>query len=184
MNSKEQADQMIQNLRKGKDIHEMFTNTVRTGILIQGKTMEQWQKYFSIKIPDNPDVVDCKALDKKLVELHEEATFLKAMAEASHTLGRKSFDTQYRDKFTTMVSEYKSLDKKLPAKETLETLVSKELDDVDTALSYSEVSVKFWKDILEDLNFKRRCVENVTINNSVEAKANAASNILQSRKDQ
>lgn len=184
MNSKDKVDKMIGNLRSGKDIHEMFTNTVRTQILIQGKTMEQWRNYFNIKIPENPDVGDCKTVDKKLMELHEEATFLKCMAEASHTLGRKSFDTQYRDKFTTLVAEYKSADKKLPAKETLEILASHDLDDVETSLSYSEVAVKFWKDVLDDLNFKRRAIENITINNATEAKANNASNFLQNRKDQ
>ena len=183
MNSKEKADLMIENLKSGKVIHELFTNTVRTGILIQGKTMEQWAKYFGVKLSDNPDTGDCKTIDKKLVELHEEATFLKCMAEAAHTLGRKSFDTQYRDKFTTLVSEYKAFDKKLPAKETLEILASNELDDVETALSYSEVAVKFWKDVLEDLNFKRRCVENITINSAIAVKADSASNFLQNKKD-
>lgn len=184
MNSKEQVDQMVSNLRKGKDIHEMFANTVRTGILIQGKTIEQWKTYFTVKLPENPDVVQCKAIDKRLVELHEEASFLKSMAEAAFTLGKKSFDTQYRDKFTTLVSEYKSGDKKLPAKDTLETLVSHQLDDIQTSLSYSEVAVAFWKDVLNDLNFKRRAIENITINNSVEAKSNLASGMLQSRRDQ
>jgi hypothetical protein len=180
---KDQVDKMIAGLRKGKDIHEMFANTVRTGILIQGRTMEGWKEYFSIDIPDSPDIIDCKRLDMQLMQLHQEATFLKCMAEAAWTLGRKSYDTQYRDKFTALVSEYKTLDKKLPAKETLEILASNDLDDIESGLSYSELGVKFWKDVLEDLNFKRRAIENITINNSVEAKANLASNSLQNRKD-
>jgi hypothetical protein len=183
LSSKDKVDQMISGLRRGKDIHEMFAETVRTGILIQGKTMEQWRDYFTIKLTNNPDTGDCKVLDMKLMSLHQEATFLKCMAEAALTLGKKSYDTQYRDKFTALVSEYKSLDKKLPAKETLEILASNDLDDIETGVSYSELGVKFWKDILDDLNYKRRAVENITINLSVEAKANAASGLLQNRKD-
>jgi hypothetical protein len=183
LSSKDQVDKMISGLRKGKDIHEMFANTVRTSILIQGKTMEQWREHFNINIPDSPDIVDCKSLDMKLMELHQEATFLKCMAEAALTLGRKSYDTQYRDKFTALVSEYKTDNKKLPAKDTLEILAANDLDDIEAGLSYSELGVKFWKDVLEDLNFKRRAVENITINNSVEAKANIASAHLQSRRD-
>lgn len=180
---KDQVDKMVGGLRKGKDIHELFANTVRTGILIQGKTMEQWQNYFSIDIPDNPDIMDCKRLDMRLMQLHEEATFLKCMAEAALTLGKKGYDTQYREKFTTLVSEYRTLDKKLPAKDTLEILASNELDDIQTSLSYSELGVKFWKDVLDDLNFKRRAIENVTINNATEAKANLNSYNLQNKKD-
>lgn len=181
--SKDQVDKMIAGLRRGKDIHEMFAETVRTGILIQGRTMEQWREYFTVDLADNPNTLDCKLLDIHLMSLHQEATFLKCMAEAALTLGKKSYDTQYRDKFTALVSEYKSLDKKLPAKDTLEILASNDLDDIETGLSYSELGVKFWKDILEDLNYKRRAVENITINNSVEAKANSASYLLQGRKD-
>lgn len=183
VSAKDQVDLMVTNLRKGKDIHELFANTVRTGIQIQGRTMEQWREYFTIKIPDNPDVVDCKHIDMRLMQLHQEATFLKCMSEAALTLGKKSYDTQYRDKFTALVSEYKSTEKKLPAKETLEILAAHTLDDIESGLSYAELAVKFWKDVLEDLNFKRKAIENVTINNSVEAKANMASNFLQSRKD-
>lgn len=168
--AKEQADAMIEGLRKGKNIHDIFAEQVRTRVLIQGKTMEQWKEHFSIKIPDNPDIQACKAIDVKLMELHEEATFLKAMADASYTLGKKSYDTQYRDKFTALVNEYKQQGKKLPAKETLEVLASQDIDDIETGLAYASMASQFWKQILEDLNFKRRIIENATINNSVEAK--------------
>ena len=183
LTAKEQSDKMIAGLRRGKDIHEMFANRVRNEILIQGKTMEGWKTYFTLTIPSNADVIECKILDSRLMELHQEATFLKCMAEASLTLGRKGYDSQYREKFAALVSEYRVEDKKLPAKETLENLAKNDLDDIETGISYSELAVKFWKDVLEDLNFKRRAIENVTINNSVEAKANLASGYLQNRKD-
>lgn len=183
LTAKDQVDKMVSGLRSGKDIHEMFATTVRTGILIQGRTMEQWKMYFTVDLPDNADIVDCKTIDLKLMQLHQEATFLKCMAEAALTLGKKSYDTQYRDKFTALVSEYKEMDKKLPAKDTLEILAARDLDDIEAGLSYSELGVKFWKDVLEDLNFKRRAIENITINNATEAKANASSFALQARKD-
>lgn len=183
LSPKEQVDKMIGGLRKGKDIHEMFSNTIRTSILIQGKTMEQWRDHFSIDIPEDPNVTECKRLDMNLMELHQEATFLKCMAEASFTLGKKSYDTQYREKFTALVTEYNTDKKKLPAKDTLETLASNDLDDIQAGLSFSELAMKFWKDIIEDLNFKRKAIENITINNSVEAKNNIASGNLQNRRD-
>lgn len=168
--AKDVADKMIERLRTGKNIHDLFAEQVKTRILIQGKTMEQWKKHFTVKIPETPDINECRNLDMKIMALHEEAAFLKAMAEASHTLGKRSHDSAYREKFTSLVSEYKAENKKLPAKDTLETLAKAELDDIESGLSYSELSIKFWKEILEDLNFKRRVIENATINNSVEAK--------------
>jgi hypothetical protein len=132
--------------------------------------MEQWKSHFKLDIPESPTTEDCKVIDMKLMEMHQEAAFLKAMSEASLMLGKKSYDTDYRTKFTALVSEYKSTGKKLPAKDTLETLAKHELDDIESGLTYAELGVKFWKDMLGDLDYKRKIIENATINNSEEAK--------------
>jgi len=168
--AKQTVDTMISGLRKGKDIHEQFAKAVQERMMIQGKTMPQWRKHFSVKIPDNPDITACKETSMRLMELFQEASFLKAMADAAHSLQKKGYDTQYREKFEAAVSEYKTEGKKLPAKDTLETLAKLEVDDIESGLAYSDLSVRFWKEILENLNYLRKIVETSTINNSVEAK--------------
>jgi len=168
--AKQTVDEMIAGLRKGKDIHEQFAKAVQDRMMIQGKTMEQWRQHFAIKIPNNPDITACKQTDMKLMELYQEASFMKAMADASHLLQKKGYDTQYREKFQAKVSEYKTAGMKLPAKDTLETLARNSVDDIETGVVYSDLAVKFWKEILENLNYLRKIIENATINNSVEAK--------------
>jgi hypothetical protein len=167
---KDQADQMINNLRRGKSIYDIFADQVKTRIVIQGKTMEQWKEYFNMDIPESPSTEDCKVMDMQLMHMHQEAAFLKTMSEASLMLGKKSYDTDYRKKFTSLVQEYKADKKKLPAKDTLETLAKAELDDIESGLAYAELGVRLWKDMLSDLDYKRKIIENATINNSVEAK--------------
>ena len=170
-------------LDRAKQVHLDFSRYVHSEIKVQGKSMDEWYEHFSIEISDSPTLQECKELDIKLMRFHEEATFLKCMSEAINSLGRKSYNTQYREKFTNLCAAYKKDDKKLPAKDTLEILASQDLEEIDTGLIFSEVSVKFWKDIIEDLNFKRKSIENITILNATEAKANAASNGLQNKKD-
>lgn len=167
---KQLADQMLADLRRGKSLHDMFAEAVSNRIKLGDKTMNEWLKHFRIAIPETPDTSQCKEIDMKLMELHQEASFMKAMAEASHTLGQKSKSTQYREKFTSLVSQYSAGGKKLPAKDTLETLAMSELDDIDSGLSFSEMAIKFWKDIIEDLNFKRKIIETATIANASEVK--------------
>lgn len=181
--SRQQVDNLVSHLRTAKSIHEEFLDTVRSSILLQGRTLEDWQRYFSLEFPQNPDINHCKQLDIKLMELHQEASFLKVISEAAFTLGKRGFDAQYRNRFTALVSEFKLQDKKLPAKETLEILAAQEFSDVETSLSYSEVAVKFWKDILEDLNFKRRTLESIVMAEGITVKANLGSNFLQNKKD-
>lgn len=168
--AKQAVDQMIGDLRQGKDIHEQFAQAVEDRMLIQGKTMKQWREHFRVKVPDNPDINACKAIDMVLMEKYQEASFLKAMADASHLLQKKGYDSQYRKKFEALVSEYKHGGKKLPAKDTLAALAAAKVDDVETGLAYSDLAVRFWKEILDNLNYIRKIVENATINNSVEAK--------------
>lgn len=170
--AKQTVDEMITNLRKGKDIYEQFIQAVNDRMTIQGKTMPQWKEHFRVDIPDNPDINACKEIDMKLLELYQEASFLKAMAEAAATLQRKGYDTEYRNKFERLVAQYEGEKKKLPAKDTLENLAKKEVDSIESGLAYSDLAVRFWKEILENLNYIRKLVENATINNSVEAKIN------------
>jgi hypothetical protein len=168
--AKIKVDKMITDLRKGKDIHEQFAQAIQDRMTIQGKTIEQWRNHFKIKIPDNPDIVACKAVDMQLMGLYQEASFLKAMAEAAALLQKKGYDTQYRERFEALVSQYRTEDKKLPAKETLEALARNNVDEVETGLAYAELAVRFWKEIVENLNYLRKIIENVTINNSVESR--------------
>lgn len=169
--AKKTVDDMILNLRQGKDIHEQFAEAVQDRMMIQGKTMDQWRKHFRIEIPENPDITACKEVDMVLMEKYQEASFLKAMADASHLLQKKGYETQYRQKFEALVSEYKQSGKKLPAKDTLSALAAGKVDDIETGVTYAELAVRFWKEILDNLNYVRKVIENATINNSVEAKA-------------
>jgi len=167
---KEKVDTMIKDLRHGKAIYEQFAQATQDRMQISGKTMNDWRTYFHVKIPENPDITACKNIDMKLMELYQEASFLKAMAEAALILNKKGYESQYRTKFEALVAEYQKKGLKIPAKETLENLAKCSVDDVETGLSYSELAVRFWKEILDNLNFMRKIIENATINNSVEAK--------------
>jgi uncharacterized protein YaaR (DUF327 family) len=168
--AKQTVDEMVKDLRRGKDIYEQFYEAAESRLMIQGKTMVQWKKHFSVHVPQNPDISACKEIDMKLMELYQEAAFLKAMAEAAAALQRKGYETQYRNKFEALVAEYKATGQKLPAKDTLENLAKKTVDDIETGTTYSDLAVRFWKEVIENLNYIRKLIENATINNSVEAK--------------
>lgn len=161
---------MIKSIREGKELHEEFAKKLEEKMLIQGKTMETWKKHFQIKVPQMIDLTNSKELATQILELYQEAAFLKAMAEASSSLHRKGYETQYRQKFDALVETYKASGQKLPASNTLEILAKNDIDDVETGLVYSEVTVKFWKEILDYLNFIRKVLETATITNSVEAR--------------
>ena len=168
--SRIQTDRMLMSMRPGKDIYQDFSERAEEVINIQGKSLQEWRKVFHIKIPENPDIYECKQIGRQLMELYQEAAFLKAMAEAANILLRRGYESEYHKKFESLVAQYRAEDKKLPASATLETLAKQSIDDVESALAHSDLAVRFWKEILEQLNYNRKVTETITINNSVEAK--------------
>lgn len=177
MTNKDKADELLSKLLKGKEIHDLFAANMRKQLLINGKTMEQWEDRFKIKIPtDDLTPAICRQYDYKLLELNQEASFYHAIAGAKLQMIKRGGDSTYRDKFFAIVQEYKEKNIKLPAAATLENLAKVETDDVESAQSIAEVERDFWSDILNHLSSCRKIIENATFNSSIEAKLNVNAN--------
>jgi hypothetical protein len=167
--AKDQAQAILNSIRKGKDIHDVFVDNFRRQYLIANQTIEQWEKKFKITVPANPDPAVCKSLDMKIMELHQDAAFYHASASAAAQILRKGNDSQYRARHTAMVEELRGKGK-LPAAKLIEDLVRAETDDIESAVANAELQEKFWSDIMDHLAMLRRLLENATINSGIQQK--------------
>lgn len=168
--AKQKAEELLQSIRKGKDVHDIFVDAFRRQYFIAGRTLEQWEKEFQISVPADPDPAVCKSLDMKLMSLHQEAAFYHAAASAARQILQKGNDSQYRARYAALVQEYKNSGKKLPARGTLEDLVRSETDDIEGARINAEIAEEFWEDIMEHLSMCRKLLENATINSGIQTK--------------
>lgn len=166
----ESAELLIAHLKKGKEVHDIFAQQFRNRYTIAGRTIEDWEKYFKISVPANPDPQVCKSMDMQIMELHQEAAFYFAEASARAQALRKGSDTEYRSRYTALVAEYQKEGKKLPAHKSLEDLTKAETDNIESAVVNADIQKDFWKSIMEHLNMCRRLLENATINSGIEAK--------------
>ena len=165
------ASSMIDQLRKSKKVHDEFAHQFRHQYMIAGQLIKAWKEHFRVNMPPDVNTQICQVLDSQLMQLHQEATFLKAEAEARLTAQKGANQDKYRTKFAALVVEYKSTGQKLPAKDTLAALAENDISDTKNATVHTEIELNFWKEILSDLTNCRRLIENATINLSVEAKA-------------
>ena len=169
--SKSKADALLVKLLKGKEIHDLFAENMKRHLLINGKSMDQWEKEFKIYIKtDNLTPQICKQFDLTLLELYQEASFYYATASAKLQVIKRGGDSTFRDKFFAITEEYRCANKKLPAATTLENLAKVENDDLESAQAIAEVEKSFWSDILDHLSHCRKLIENATFNNNTEAK--------------
>lgn len=166
-----EAADLISQLRKSKKLHDQFAQQFKTQYRIGGKLTSEWKQHFRVKLPPDMNTQTCQTADARLVELHQEASFLKAEAEARLSAYQSANDEKYRAKYAGLVAEYKEKGQKLPAKDTLAALAEHSMNDIKNALVHAEIELAFWKEILNDLGNCRKIIENVTINLSVEAKA-------------
>lgn len=176
---RQQADQLLSRLLKGKEVYELFSNSLRNQLQISGHTMKYWEEKFKIKIQtDNLNPATCIQLDIKLMELSQEASFFLAAAQAKAQMLKRGQEASYNDKFHAILQEYKNKGGKVPAAATLETLAKIDNEDINSAEAIAQVELKFWKEVLDHLNTCRKLLENATLNISVEMKANAQERYL------
>ena len=167
----ETATGILTQLNKGKELHDHFAKQFREGYYVAGKLIADWKDHFKMDIPPDLNTQTCKEIDLKILELHQEASFLKAEVDARLAAYRNTNSDRYREKFTNLVTEYKSKGEKLPAKDTLAALAEHAIGNIKNAMVHAEIELAFWKEILNDLANSRKLIDNITINLSVEAKA-------------
>lgn len=168
---KAQAERLLREMLRGKDVHKYFTESLKNNILVSGESIEHWEKVFKIriKVEDlNPQA--CRDLDLQVMKLNEEATFLHNMAMARSQMIKHGNESVFMGKFQALVEEYKGKGKRLPAKDTLENLARAGQLDVESAQTIADIEVKFWKNILEHLGRCQSILKNASMMISTELK--------------
>lgn len=170
-NVQERAKLLVDKLLKGKEIHDAFVDIMREEILINGKSMSHWENRFRLDISSNElDPSICKDIDMQLIKLNQEASFYLAFAESKVEAIESGGEQAFRDKFVSIVETIKQENPKarLPSKDTLEYLARAKNSDLLAAHSVAKMELRFWKNILSDLDKCRKIVENATWNNKNE----------------
>jgi hypothetical protein len=165
------VNEIITILKKGKKLHDHFAEQFKNKYLISGKLINQWKEHFKISIPPDLNPHTCIEIDTKIMELHQEASFLKAEADARLTACKNASSEKYRTQFAALVAEYNQSGKKMPASATLTALAEHNISDIKNALTHVEIEVAFWKEILNDIYTARKVIQSITINLSIEQKA-------------
>lgn len=169
---KAQAEQMLTTLLKGKTIHEIFAENMNKQLMVSGRPIPFWEEKFRINVPtDNLTPAICKELDMRIMDLHQEATFLNAVATAKAQMIKRGSEASFNSKFWTIVQEHKDAGGKLPAAATLERMAGIDNDEVESALTIADIECKFWKGILDHLSTCRKLVENASMNIATELKS-------------
>ena len=170
--AQDKAQILLNKLMTGKQVHEIFAESMKHQLLINGKPMTHWETHFKINIPtDNLTPSLCKELSMRLIQLNQEAAFFQAIATAKAQIIKRGTTAAYNDKFWTIVQQYKTEKKKLPAAATLETMARVDNEDLDSAQTIADIESKFWKDILDHLATCRKLIENASMNIATELKS-------------
>ncbi len=164
------SDSLLESLRSGKKVYEEFFKVFKEKYLINGLSFQELEKKFRLSIPENLSLQECRGLESRLLDLHQEASFYKASSRATTQALKKGSDTEYRIKYSSLVASYEAPGSKLPAAKTLEALAKNHTDDVDSAIMAASIALDFWEDILSHLAFCRKILENIIIGYSIEAK--------------
>ena len=171
LTEKGQAERLMNEVLRGRRVHELFTQYMTTQLLISGKPIPHWEEKFRISVgTDNLTPATARQMDMKILELSQEATFLWNTAMARAQMIRHGNDSVFMGKFNALVQEYKSSGKRLPAQGTLENLAKSEQLDVESAQAIADIEVKYWKSILDHLNRCQSILKNASLMIATELK--------------
>jgi hypothetical protein len=168
----QQAADLMGTFLQSKEVHDVFTEKFSGNYEIRGKTLTEWEQYFRITVPPDPDPAVCKMLDMEIMGLHQEASLYHALAEAHMQALKKGSETQYRSRYTAIIAEYKANNPsgRLPGVETLSAQAKFEIDDIEGALTNAELQMNFFKNMMNHLNMCRRMLEQAMWNNNIQYK--------------
>ena len=167
---RDKAEELYSDIIEGKAIAEMFGDSMRNQYTVGGKSLEQWQKHFSLKIPENPDVSQCREAASKCANLYHEASYYYAVAEAMVDAINSGHSRKFSDLYAGKVQELKAQGGKLPSADTIKEMINSMTSDSAGALNNAKIQKNFWKRILESLSEIRKHIEIATWNNSTEQK--------------
>jgi len=164
------ANALLEEMNKGTDVHAMFADGMKESLLISGHKISYWEEKFHMKIPGDLTPAQCKNMSMELLRLNHEATFYLAIANAKLQLIKRGNDAAYQARFAEIVTQYKKDGKRLPGQDTLRSMSSDGLGDIESAKVIADIEQKFWKGILEDIHTARRLIESASMNLAVELK--------------
>jgi hypothetical protein len=164
------AKRVLNSLRKGKRLYDMFSIEFGEKYLINGQLPEHWKDYFHLQIPQDATPPQLRDLNTQLSDLFQEANFHKIICDAKLKSLKGSSNTNFRESFVRLVAEYKTTGNKLPSKDTLEHLAMNEQDNLPDAITHSELELSFWKGILDNLENYRDTLKSISISLAIEQK--------------
>lgn len=165
------AESLVNNLRKGKKLHDEFGEVFEARYKMAGRLMSEWKKHFNMSVPPDLAPGQCREYGSKIMELYQEANFYKLACEARLQSLKGNSEAAFREAFAKLVAQYKENDQKLPAKDTLTALANEQIGDIQDALVHADIELSFWKGVLNNLDICRKIVDTISISLSVEAKA-------------
>lgn len=181
---KEIQEKTQKKLAKRQARYYLQCEVLDDNLLISGQKREVWEQKFKMYIPAEaltPEL--CCDFDRKIMDLHQEATFLynAAVARAQY-LAHDSKDEYYHH-VQTMVEEYKTAGKRLPSAAAVDNLCNLANMDQEYNAIAGEMECKYWKGILDHLSTCRKIIENVSLNISVERKSEYAANFMNRKRE-
>jgi hypothetical protein len=141
-----------------------------SNLVYRNKSAEEWIIYFKIPFSTDITIMECRQIDAQIIGLYQEATGYKVIAESRLSALETMRKTEASKKFVQLYNSYKDKGR-VPAKDTLFTLIDVELSSIDEAITLLFSEVNFWKGILHMLDTTRKLIETIAMSHGIEAKA-------------
>lgn len=165
------TDALVSSITEGKVIFDSFRGRMVEEYKLEGKSLAEWQEFFHIMIPPDLDPPRCKELDLRLLQLYEEATRYKVIADTVFTALTEGRANDHQLRMEALLADYRVRNKKDPPASMLDKFkMLAENTTLRSTVANARIAKEFFASILEYLTNCRKVIENATIANGTLAK--------------
>jgi len=183
--SEQKIQEMAQKLREEhvqvQKAYQEQRKLLDDDMIVSGKTVKEWKEELWIIVPSadlTPQI--CLEVNKAIMQAENVAAYEHAKAQMRAQILDKQAGSAYYRAIDHIVDEFKNSDKRVPGVATLETMAEVASELYKKVAIESDNEYKFWKNVLDHLQFSKKILEQAGFNINSEIKSEGNERFLES----
>jgi signal recognition particle GTPase len=156
-----EKDQVLEKLSEWQEFIQQISDHIKVNLLIEGKTIKEWRKYFYIKIPDDVNFQTVIKLSGKLWDLHQEAAAYRDREVIQLAFMEQSKEQKFSEAYNKARQDYQNQFNKTLAAKSCEEIARTAVQDLEGAIITQKVAHDFWVSICKTLTEQRKLLEQI-----------------------
>lgn len=171
-----------QKVKDAQEFNNVLSQHLKDNLRFNGKSAQEWKKYFKVNIPDEVNPITLVELNKELFRKYQEAAAYRDQQNIQLTILSQSKTDKYNAAFHKARMDHQKEYKKNLSAESCKVVATLAIKDIEDAISNQSIAKDFWKSTCDTLTELRKLLEAMGYALSADARLNNNFNVYENKK--